>query len=339
MLHITNGDSAAETLKQSGLQGITLAWRDILHEGPTPAGFSLEQMSELRARFIVSQGWGTYDDIRAAFHKRDAILATFHTHEEVILWFEHDLYDQLQLIQILDWFSQQNQPQTKLSLICINAFPGINNFSGLGQLNPEQMRSLFPMRRALTRDDLERGKAAWQAYCSPDPTAITTLVQQNTSTLPFLQAAFRRHLEQFPHSIDGLARSERQILEAIAEGNTTPSEVFQAQQTKEESPFMGDTPTWSCTAGMSTDPTPLLQLADDGLFTLPATLATQPPDASFLQQKIVLTEAGRTVLQGKADWIKLHRGIDRWLGGVHLQGSNAQWRWDKQQEKLVAQHL
>ncbi len=107
MLHITNGDSAAEILKATGLPGTILAWRDILHEGPTPAGLSLEQMSQVRARFIASQGWGNYDNLLAEFHHRDAILATSATQQEVVLWFEHDLYDQLQLIQILDWFTQQ----------------------------------------------------------------------------------------------------------------------------------------------------------------------------------------------------------------------------------------
>lgn len=29
------------------------------------------------------------------------------------MWFEHDLYDQLQLLQILNWFYQTKQPPAK----------------------------------------------------------------------------------------------------------------------------------------------------------------------------------------------------------------------------------
>ena len=58
MLHITNGDSAAETIKDVVFSGQILAWRDVLHEGPVPANLSLAQLSQLRAEFIAAQGWG-----------------------------------------------------------------------------------------------------------------------------------------------------------------------------------------------------------------------------------------------------------------------------------------
>ena len=78
------------------------------------------------------------------FIRRDRALARFHDHDEVILWFEHDLYDQLQLIQLLDWFAQQELEETRLSLICID------HFFGLGQLTPVQLASLFNTRQEVT---------------------------------------------------------------------------------------------------------------------------------------------------------------------------------------------
>src|SRR6266581_4963758 len=109
MLHITNGDSVGGTLRETGLPGDILTWRDILHEGPTPAGLSLEQMSQLRAQFLAGRALGPYEEVLADFRSRDTTLAQFAAHQEVILWFEHDLYDQLQLIQLLDWFSRQDR--------------------------------------------------------------------------------------------------------------------------------------------------------------------------------------------------------------------------------------
>jgi hypothetical protein len=41
------------------------------------------------------------------------------------------------------------------------------------------------------------------------------------------------------------------------------------------------------------------------------------------------------LLAGKADWVKLSTGFDVWLGGVHLEGSGAGWRWDPGVKKLV----
>ena len=48
----------------------------------------------------------------------------------------------------------------------------------------------------------------------------------------------------------------------------------------------------------------------------------------------LLTDEGKTLLDGKADWIELAGGVDRWLGGVHLVGEKAAWRWDDEAQKL-----
>jgi hypothetical protein len=332
MLHITNGDSVSRTLRLTGLRGTILTWKDILHEGPTPTGLTLEEMSQIRAQFLADCALGSYEEVLADFLHRDATLAQFATHQEVILWFEHDLYDQLQLIQLLDWFSSQDRTASTISLICVNAFPGITPFLGLGQLNPSQLRSLYKTRRSLTEEAFTLGSEAWKAYCSPDPKAIETFLQKDTSLLPFLKAAFRRHLEQFPALQGGLSRTESQILEVIASGISTPMEIFRATQEQEESPFLGDTSFWSYLSSLCTGKKPFLKRVDDGMFFFPS---TGPLTLAFREQVLVLTEEGRNALVGQTDWIKSKSGIDRWLGGVHLQGQDAIWRWDIKLAMLV----
>src|SRR5712691_11825056 len=128
MLHITNGHSVG--IPRTGIPGEVSYWLDVLHEGPVPAGLTLEQLSAVRAQFLADTGWG---DPRSDFARRDAQLAGWARHEEIVLWFKHDLYDQLQLIQILDWFAARDLDKTKLRLICIGEFPGITRFGGLGE--------------------------------------------------------------------------------------------------------------------------------------------------------------------------------------------------------------
>jgi Domain of unknown function (DUF1835) len=332
MLHITNGDSVGGTLRQTDLPGDILTWKDILHEGPTPSGLSLEEMSQIRAQFLANCALGLYEEMLADFLHRDRTLAQFATHKEVILWFEHDLYDQLQLIQLLDWFSHHDYGATTISLICINAFPGIANFFGLGQLNSTQLRSLYETRRPLTERKLTLGSEAWKAYCSPNPKALEAFLQKDTSALPFLKAALLRHLEQFPALQGGLSRTERQILEVVASGISKPLETFRATQEQEESPFLGDTPFWFYLSSLCTGKKPFLKRADGGMFFFPT---TGSHDSAFREQVLVLTEEGRNALVGQADWIQMNSSIDRWLGGVHLQGQEAAWRWDMQREMLV----
>src|ERR1051326_8074651 len=106
MLHITNGDSAAAGIRETGVPGEVLSWMDVLHEGPVPADLALEELRSVRAQFIASCGWTSFEEAVGLFSRRDQMLADSLGQEEVVLWFEHDLYDQLQLIQILDWFAQ-----------------------------------------------------------------------------------------------------------------------------------------------------------------------------------------------------------------------------------------
>jgi hypothetical protein len=289
MLHITNGDSAGGSLRATGIPGQVIAWRDVLHEGPVPAGLALEALSDVRARFIAGSGWGNFANVRRDFGARDAALRGART---VVLWFEHDLYDQLQLIQILATLSEQ--PETKAEMICINAFPGIEPFHGLGQLTSPQLASLWPRRNHVSGAQLALGKRAWKAFTSPDPLSLRHLLDTNLDALPFLRAALERLREEFPVAPDGLSRTERQILQAVAAGTRSFADVFATTQRAESAPFMGDATLRDRIATLIDAPTPLL---------------TREP--------YTLTPAGQRVLTGEVDARSLNP-LDRWIGGVHL---------------------
>jgi hypothetical protein len=335
MLHITNGDSTAISLRRSGIPGVFLAWRDVLHDGPVPARLSLQQLSEVRARFLADRAWSSYEDVLEEFRARDGILERFRNEHEVVLWFEHDLYDQLQLSQILDWLAEQERGKTILSLVAIDSFPKRASFRSLGELTPAQLSSLFPNRRPITTAMLTLAQAAWDAFGSPDPTKIERLLARDTAALPFLASALKRHLQEFPSVMSGISRTERQILEVLAAGRIRPVPLFVAAQRREEAPFLGDWSFWQYVYDLSQGPTPLVVREDGGAFVLPTFSSNTARQTAFLEQELMLTEQGRSVLAGQRDWMQLH-GIDRWLGGVHLGGHEPAWRWDQTQERVVA---
>jgi hypothetical protein len=216
VLFITNGDSAAGRIGASGLTGEILPWRDVLHEGPVPGVLSLEELTDVRARFLAERGWTSLATAKRDFARRNATLAGYGDHEEIMLFFEHDLYDQLQLIQVLDWFSGRDLEGTRLSLVQTDEY--------LGTLGPERLLALFHDRRETTAEQLDLGSTAWEAFCSPEPTAVRGVIEAGTRALPFLAPALRRHLEQFLSTVNGLSRSEEQALEAIAGGRNTLDE-------------------------------------------------------------------------------------------------------------------
>jgi hypothetical protein len=211
LLHITNGDCAVAVLSQA-VSGTLLPWRDVLHEGPVPAGLSLDELSAERARFIADAGWGDFPEVLKTFRDRDAAFARAGTHDEIVLWFEHDLYDQLQLIQVLDGLADLRGPP--IALVCEAEY--------LGEMTPERAAELFALRNPVTRRHFQEARAAWAAFRSSDPNSLLSL---RTTSLPYLGAALRRHLEEFPWTTDGLSRTERQIRNG---------------DTREEPRFLGD---------------------------------------------------------------------------------------------------
>ena len=149
MLHIYNGDSAAGTARNSNFPGEHLAWREALVCGPTPSGLSEREFRGVRAKYLA-EAYGANIEESEKQLREQAEALRFSDHEEVVLWFEHDLFCQVHLIYLLNWFGGRGLGKTKLSLICIDEFSGIKDFRGLGQLNEEQLASLFPQRREVT---------------------------------------------------------------------------------------------------------------------------------------------------------------------------------------------
>jgi hypothetical protein len=308
ILNITNGDCAVEIMQQAGIAGEFLPWRDVLHEGPVPETPSLESLSKIRAGFIAEKGWGELEAVSQSFIERDELLASHRDYDKVILWFEHDLYDQLQLLQILDWFQEHKAEQVSLSLICTEQY--------LGLLTPDEMASLFKYQAPVGHAQLKLAQQAWAAFREPTPAKWSALLNQDTSALPFLEGTIIRMLEEFPSRYNGLSRTEQQALSIIAAGEQRPGKVFTSNQALEDRVFMGDTGFWDILRLFLTSSPPLITLPAGKQLTLPST-----PD-----QALTITPEGKAVLLGKRNWLEI-KAPDRWIGGVHLTRDKV-WTWD-----------
>ena len=138
--------------------------------------------------------------------------------------------------------------------------------------------------------------------------------------LPFLKNAFGKHLERFPSVRNGLGRIDNVLLELIAAGRQDFGPLFSAFQEREPIYGFGDAQIFLH----------LKRLADakHALLTMSNASAQPMESAHFAGTSFQITEQGKQVLRGEADFVRLN-GIDLWLGGVHLQGAEAEWRWDE----------
>jgi RNA polymerase sigma factor (sigma-70 family) len=321
MLHVTDGESVAGTLRESGIPGHVSIYGDLMYEGPAPAGLDMAAWREIRSRFIAGVGYATLEEARQYLKACEDTLSAFSEHEEVVIWLSHTLSNQLILIKVLDWFSRQDLGAVKLSLICVGRYPGMDRFVGLGQLHANQLVSLADTRLPVGETQYLTARAAWNAFTSPDPIEIERFLATDTSALPFIAASLRRHLEQFPSTDNGLSRTEHQALSILRDqGSLSGSRLFVAVRDLEEQVFMGDASFYKIVADLSEARHPLVQTSD----TLQHRLGN-----------VTITETGRKVLGGRADHIDLN-AIDRWLGGVHLTGEKAAWRWDRASQRIVS---
>ncbi|MFL5496976.1 MAG: DUF1835 domain-containing protein [Gemmatimonadaceae bacterium] len=321
-LNITNGDIAAGTLAEAGIEGKIIPWRDVLHEGPVDSSLPLEELSKVRAGFIANQDWDDFPHVSGEFAERDRAIRNVDDFDEVVLWFEDDLYDQLQLIQLLDFFGQEGGRGKSLSLIVVDGY--------IPPLSAEKIRELDKKRPRATTEQIALAKRAWKAFGSPDPTGISKLLEENTSSLPYLARALGRHLEEFPSTVNGLSRSEREALTAIEEGHNTPISAFLDVAQKQESIFLGDMVFYSYLERLSGTKDALVTWEDG----TPIIAPTAEQSREFVDGRLSVTQLGRDVVAGRKDWQVINTST-RWLGGVEIKPGAAGWRWDPAGRRLV----
>jgi hypothetical protein len=320
-LNITNGDSAAGTMSEAGIEGKIIPWRDVLHEGPVDSSLSLEDLSKQRARFIAGNNWDDFAHISGDFTDRDRVIRQLDYFDEVVLWFEDDLYDQLQLIQLLDFFGRPPAKNKKLSVIVVDGY--------IPPLTVAELKQLETKRPPVRQEQLDLARRAWKAFGSKDPTSIEKLLNDSTSALPYLARALTRELEEFPSTVNGLSRSEREALTAIQEGHSTPVAAFLEVAKKQESVFLGDLIFYSYLERLSGRDNPLVTLKDGSPVIAPSSNVSR----EFVESELVLTPLGREVLAGKKDWQTVNKK-SRWLGGVEIVPGKAGWRWDPAERRL-----
>ena len=321
-LHIANGTATTRHFFEAGIPGETSIWADPLHEGPVPGGVSDDELVRIRSKFLSNDGEVEVDPINELDRWRSVI--EHGNYDELVLWYEHDLFDQLNLIQLLSYLADRNIESKRISLICIGSFPGRPTFKGLGELTPREIAPLLDARQPVTRAQYALAADAWEAFRAPNPTAIEEVLRSDTSALPFLAAALRRFLEDYPWTIDGLTRTERRLLQ-LAQDPIKLWTAFPKMHEGETAYYVTDGSLGEIATDLSSAIPPLLTLD-----------AVATPKEPLPRGTIASTPFGREVLNRQADRIT-RCGIDRWMGGVQLEGTGPLWRWDPDGEHLTVQ--
>jgi hypothetical protein len=323
-LVITNGDAALERLAAAGVTEQILPWRDALHDGPVPS-VPADELARIRTTFLAEAFGALAGNLAASFAHRDATLVSHRDFARIEVWLEHDLYDQLQLLQILDRLAALGRTEGVWLVQAADY---------LGLMSEEAICALAARAAPVTAAQFDLARRAWAAFTASTPTGMVQLISGDLAPLPWLPPALRRLLSELPDRSSGLALSESRILEALLQGPMRVPRVFAAISAREEARFMGDASFFRWLDGLAFGPEPVVSGLPCRCPIKSQAGYDDPRARAYLSADISATPFGTEVLAGRADHARANP-VDRWLGGTHLSDGRL-WRWHRGAEALVA---
>lgn len=213
ILHITNGDSTTNYLKKLHFSGDFITWREMLCEGKTTIDVGSETFWKNRFTFFKT----SYNVSKKKFIdftlKEYRNLCNKKESKEIVLWFEYDLFCQINMLAIISWLKTYRKGY-HISLVCSGKIKGAKKLKRLSNLTENQIHQHYKNRIDLTQDDIEYADYIWQLYCSDSPLRLETVYKFNPmSPFQYLAAALEAHLLRFPSINNGLNQVENIILE------------------------------------------------------------------------------------------------------------------------------
>lgn len=260
-LHITSGDIAGGNLVKSGLPGEVFVWHDILYDGPRCPGWPDDKTLNARAVFLEETTAGGLDRRRVleTLYNQYRKLAEAAADDHIVLWFDACLFDQSMLAHILTCLLHRGL--RGVELLCVDAFPGIEPFHGLGQMQPDHLACLYGNRQVVTEGQFRFAVRVDEAFATQDYGVLTELSQAIATPLPWVPAAVARWLQERPDPATGLGRLAGLALAAIRAGCETPSKIFTAVAAADTPPqFWGDITLWAKINALAERQPPLVRI-------------------------------------------------------------------------------
>ena len=308
MIHFHNGDVTAALARRAGVPGRHIPFRESLIGGPVHRDLAQLDWVEERARYLAEEHSGNLLRVRNDLLEQEKTIDTARQEEEIVLWFEHDLFCLVHLLYLAKRFTN-----CRVSVVW--------NPAPIGELEADAVLTLYRSRAPLLPVMFRAGDAAWQAYTSDDPTSLNRFLRQEIPDFPFLVDGLRLHASRFPSVKNGLGDPERKLMELIDAGAADFGSLFPRFNPNPPRYGFGDGEVLRQLRRLAWCAVPMITMTELGA-------GDREPKASF-----AVTPAGRNVLEGTVDFIDLNTP-DYWLGGAHLTREHVS-RWDAERGLLV----
>lgn len=142
ILHILNGDATLKSFEDTGLEGDTMVWREVLSEGPLEENISSGGFWKNRLDWICR----SLEDTPEGYQEKmlDQLTLLSEQYDEINLWFEFDLHCQANLMGVMTYMKQKvDLSAPAIYLICPDSYPGKDDFRGMGELTGDELEYLY----------------------------------------------------------------------------------------------------------------------------------------------------------------------------------------------------
>ena len=209
--HILNGD-VLQSQFPTNISGEQIVFRECLVDGSVE-GESLEGLLATRATFISQHYEGvTEEDYYSKTHSEFQKIINIPPRSEVMLWFEEDLFCQVNFWFIMHLL-QQRIPNTSIYLVK----PNPPNQYGFGYLNEEELSTLYKERQLLTHK--EELANLWMYYQKNKTDQMLQVAETLAKDYPFLVPAVKAHLDRIPKE-GQLGRPSQLLLQIMKDLDT-----------------------------------------------------------------------------------------------------------------------
>ena len=219
---ILNGDCLAEQLNSAKLPLETVVFREALVSGPL-GGATWEEFWETRVGFLTKQYGATALEVQEKTVAELEKIRSLTDGVELSLWFEDDLFCQVNLWFVLNLLSESQN--IKIFRVFPPEASPTNRWRGFGDASAAALEQAYESKVPFTSSDLALGKNLWEAYRMGDGAQLTTLSKSASPCFRQLAEVCQAQLDRISED-PSKRRPEKVIVELLAMGITDFDTLF-----------------------------------------------------------------------------------------------------------------
>ncbi|MDH3493883.1 MAG: DUF1835 domain-containing protein [Acidobacteriota bacterium] len=209
LIHVLPGDSLAGPFEKTGIDGEVVVCRECFVDGDTQAQ-DLAGLWKNRSAFLSGNYGVSEEDYQKKTVEEFERLERLAAGNEVVLWFEYELFCQVNLWFTI-WYLRNTDTTPRI------LYPLVEDDSelwkGFGHLSVDQLKACFESRTAISPGDVRLAIELWEAFRTRNFKMLRLLADRENDAFPTVKTVVDAACE--------IESRPRRILQSIVDGGKT----------------------------------------------------------------------------------------------------------------------